>query len=302
MQWCTRDWTLSNESGHNGRLNIKSLRSLAHSVDRGSSRCLHPSCKCDNVHFEISHSLSQCAEGTKTRLLSFLIRITVVAPWHVFLHTFFASILRVGCPLQTTGLVVARARLQRLCRSSTQIQLSTLCRNGCWKNSAGLPTVRSTLLSLSVLFVGCCWITPNQRQRIRKCPVAWVTEQRRCDIWCLPEYNQALLSGLHTHYIFNPPRVTLLAQLMLVSDTISLVPPQTAGPCDGCGGGRLLPWAWKRPISLRRLKNHYCGRTSEHSCPVFLPTLEQELARGCCNRGIGGILDTTGEKTLVATE
>ena len=149
------------------------------------------------------------------------IRITFVAPWHVFLHTFLTSILRVGCPLQTTGLVVARARLQRLCRSSTQIQLSTLFRNGCWKNSAGLPTVRSTLLSLSVLFVGCCWITPNQRQRIRKCPVAWVTEQRRCDIWCLPEYNQALLSGLHTHYIFNPPRVTLLAQLMLVSDTLS---------------------------------------------------------------------------------
>jgi len=86
----------------------------------------------------------------KNQAVILSIRITFVAPWHVFLHTFLTSILRVGCPLQTTGLVVARARLQRLCRSSTQIQVSTLCRNGCWKNSAGLPTVRSTLLSVSV--------------------------------------------------------------------------------------------------------------------------------------------------------
>ena len=151
MQWCTRDWTLSNESGHNGRLNIKSLRSLAHSVDRGSSQSLHPSCKCDNVHFEISHSLSQCAQGTKTRLLSFLKRITFVEPWHVFLHTFLASFLRVGCPLQTTGLVVTRARLQRKA-GCVDLQHKFNSRHFVETVTAGLPTVRSTLLSLSL-----CW-------------------------------------------------------------------------------------------------------------------------------------------------
>ena len=198
MQWCTRDWTLSNESGHNGRLNIKSLRSLAHSVDRGSSQSLHPSCKCDNVHFEISHSLSQCAQGTKTRLLSFLKRITFVAPWHVFLHTFLAYFLRVGCPLQTTGLVVARARLQRKVgcvdlqhKFNSRHFVETVAE----KTVLGFP--QFVLRCWVCLFVGCCWIRANQRQRIRKCPVAWVTEQRRCDIWCrpylLPEYNQPLL-------------------------------------------------------------------------------------------------------------
>jgi len=49
----------------------------------------------------------------KNQAVILSIRITFVAPWHVFLHTFLTSILRVGCPLQTTGLVVARARLQR---------------------------------------------------------------------------------------------------------------------------------------------------------------------------------------------
>ena len=75
------------------------------------------------------------------------------APSHVFLNTFLASILRVGCPLQTTGLVVARARLQGKAgcvdlqhKFNSRHFVETVAE----KNSAGLPTLRSTLLSLSV--------------------------------------------------------------------------------------------------------------------------------------------------------
>ena len=89
----------------------------------------------------------------KNQAVILSIRITFDAPSHVFLNTFLASILRVGCPLQTTGLVVARARLQRQAgcvdlqhKFNSRHFVETVAEKQCWASQSSFYAAESVCL------------------------------------------------------------------------------------------------------------------------------------------------------------